>query len=300
MIPLFHDLFSRHFPQTIHTVYVLNYSWLHAGIWSVIKTTLPASATKKLQFLTAEQLQEHIPPDNLPQSHGGTDPIPFSASTSPIYTTFAHPNYHFTSRRVHDQIAALDAEDEGYHEDEDIWYDALEVPMTPCRSAADLQSMLRVASGRNLHGMNRISSTKSLKGLASNYALHPSRSGSGGLMMRPVQQQPVTVVNAKPSTKGRRRALVKRTFAKAVSTPATSFISLVSSIKSRKRYITTVVLLVVLVYRWRSEIGSGQVLRRLYWDLMARRADFSTGRKRDVGIVESPMVVAAVGGALGN
>ncbi|KAI9099880.1 hypothetical protein DFS34DRAFT_616358 [Phlyctochytrium arcticum] len=167
MIPLFHDLFSNHFPQTIGTVYVLNYGWIHAGIWSVMKAALPADATKKLVFLTPAQLQNHIDPENIPTMFGGSDSATYNLARCPVFSHFAQPNYHCTSPRVHRQLTLLDVEDEGYHEDDnDIWFDAVEGPMTPCRSAADLQNLLRVSSGRNLHGMNRVGSAKSLKSLA--------------------------------------------------------------------------------------------------------------------------------------
>ncbi|KAI8826590.1 uncharacterized protein EV422DRAFT_2611 [Fimicolochytrium jonesii] len=253
MIPLFHDLFSRHFPQTLGTVYVLNYGWFHSGMWSLLKTALPADACKKLQFLSKSELHKHVDPSDLQQPFGGSDPTPFTYDTSPIYTQFAHPNYHVASRRVLEQLSALDAEDEGYHEDEDVWFDAIEQPMTPVRSAADLQSMLRVASGRNLHGMVRVgssarigngASSKSLKSLARPGA--PNLPPAGGLMMRALQTPPVTTtVIANPFTAavaaaaaslhspaskqpGRRRAIVKKTLVKAVQTPAQPFISFLS------------------------------------------------------------------------
>ncbi|KAJ3018628.1 hypothetical protein HKX48_002772 [Thoreauomyces humboldtii] len=164
MIPLFLDLFNHHFPQTLGTVYVLNYGWLHSGIWSVLKAALPAEACKKLQFLSREELRSQIPAENLQTIHGGSDPAPFAYATSPVYQNYAQSNYHSTSPRVQAQINAL-SDDAWQEDDEDVWYDAHEAPMTHVRSAADLQSMLRVASGRNLHGMNRVGSTKSLKTL---------------------------------------------------------------------------------------------------------------------------------------
>ncbi|KAJ3168027.1 hypothetical protein HDU88_001975 [Geranomyces variabilis] len=205
MIPLFLDLFNKHFPQTLGTVYVLNYGWLHSGIWSIVKAALPADACRKLQFCNKQDLLTKFAAADLQDIHGGSDTGVFCFATSPVYTRFAHPNYHSTSRRVLAHISALDAEDEGYHEDEEVWYDAMETPMTPVRSAADLQSMLRVTSGRNLHGMNRVGSTKSLKSLSTarggspaivvaNGApgpVAPLPNGNNGLMMRTLQAPPL-------------------------------------------------------------------------------------------------------------
>ncbi|KAJ3175169.1 hypothetical protein HDU87_006404 [Geranomyces variabilis] len=219
MIPLFLDLFNKHFPQTLGTVYVLNYGWLHSGIWSIVKAALPADACRKLQFCNKQDLLAKFAAADLQDIHGGTDTGRFCFATSPIYTRFAHPNYHSTSRRVLAHISALDAEDEGYHEDEEVWYDAMETPMTPVRSAADLQSMLRVTSGRNLHGMNRVGSTKSLKSLSTARAGSPAilaggasgpavvaaaplPNGNNGLMMRTLQAPPLplTIIPPTPTT----------------------------------------------------------------------------------------------------
>ncbi|KAJ3317139.1 hypothetical protein HDU76_001328, partial [Blyttiomyces sp. JEL0837] len=65
LIPLLYELFHRQYPQVFGTVYVLNYGWIHAGVWSIIKTALPADACKKLMFLTKQQLLEHFDRDEL-------------------------------------------------------------------------------------------------------------------------------------------------------------------------------------------------------------------------------------------
>ncbi|TPX62856.1 hypothetical protein PhCBS80983_g00104 [Powellomyces hirtus] len=335
MIPLFLDLFNRHFPQTLGTVYVLNYGWLHSGIWSIVKAALPADACRKLQFFTKAELLRAIDGDNLQVMHGGNDTATFSLATSPVYTRFAHPNYHSTSRRVQNQISVLDAEDEGYHEDEEVWYDALETPMTPVRSAADLQSMLRVASGRNLHGMNRVGSTKSLKSLARPM---PGALSTGGLMMRQLQQPPLppTTITAAPPLPtsaripGRRRAFVKKTLVRAVQKPAQPLLSLLSHMSPltvRKRSITMLLLcaMALLYSAWKRN-GLGRLY--LNWILrsspggsiassstvsssttsakscareygMKKVTKFAQHHTRDVGTVIDPMVVAAIGGALG-
>ncbi|KNC99961.1 uncharacterized protein SPPG_05333 [Spizellomyces punctatus DAOM BR117] len=291
MIPLFHDLFSHHYPQTVGTVYVLNYGWIHSGIWSVLKTALPADATKKLMFLTTGELTAHISPENLPTCLGGYEATPYSLTTCPVYTNFCHPNYHSTSPRISHQISLMDAEDEGYHEDEDIWYDAVEAPMTPCRSAADLQNLLRVSSGRNLHGMNRVGSTKSLKTLAaqaavsgSGYTSLRSSNAGGGLVMRPFNRpdHAIPLAASQQPPRRRRRTLIKSTLLK---TPATLY-SFLSSTKLR--YMCLCVLALTLVGARNTER-----IKRLYWKLV-----LAGKTKRDVGFLEAPAVVVAVGGAL--
>ncbi|KAJ3182507.1 hypothetical protein HDU85_002605 [Gaertneriomyces sp. JEL0708] len=296
IIPLFHDLFNRHFPQTIGTVYVLNYGWFHAGVWQLLKTALPADATKKLMFLTKEQLCEHVAPENLLQEHGGIDTTTYSLPNSYVYQKYACHGYHNSSRRVHERIAALDAEDEGYHEDDDIWYDALEHhPMTPVRSAVDLQNMLRVSSNRNLHGMNRVTSHKSLKDLTNSYTNRlvvpqPPK-------LTTIRQQSGTSV---PRVKGRRRALMRRAVSKAVQSPVTLMDrfagalsrstrynddTLVPSRKWRFRYIAAAVFAFWLVWGGVRRLSSSGT----YWSLVATHMK----RKLDISAIESPMAVAA-------
>ncbi|KAJ3283410.1 hypothetical protein HK104_010393 [Borealophlyctis nickersoniae] len=243
MIPLFHDLFSKHYPQTIGTVYVLNYGWIHAGIWSLIKRVLSAEACKRCMFISKDQLRDYVEVENLLVEHGGIERLP-PPHLDPILLKYAGADYTYTSKRVHDLLTILDAEDEGYHEEEtsstsstantpttpttpsaisitttnltvpadantpsesmpttpcierDVWFDAVESPahfhhtqhelhnqgqvvMSPVRSAADLQSLLRVNSSSRLGGRNSRSGT-SLKSLAmtSLNGPHPASSAS--------------------------------------------------------------------------------------------------------------------------
>lgn len=60
LIPIFYDLFNRNFPQVIGTIYVLNYTFFHAGIWTIVKQALPKDATQKLQFVTEAELYKNI------------------------------------------------------------------------------------------------------------------------------------------------------------------------------------------------------------------------------------------------
>ncbi|KAI8849641.1 hypothetical protein BC829DRAFT_391284, partial [Chytridium lagenaria] len=141
VIPLLYDLFHRHFPQVFGTIYVLNYGWIHAGIWSILKAALPADACRKLMFLTKEELKEHFFDEYLLEEHGGRAVHSFSLEACPYFNTYQSdpsPSQPFTSPHLH--------------------------CYRPVKSAADLQSLLRSSSYRNLR------SGKSSVGLSATFS----------------------------------------------------------------------------------------------------------------------------------
>jgi hypothetical protein len=71
LIPVCYDLFKRHFPQILGQALVLNYGWIHAGIWSVVKTMLSEEAKRKLVFVNVSDLPEFIPLENIPIGKNG-------------------------------------------------------------------------------------------------------------------------------------------------------------------------------------------------------------------------------------
>lgn len=66
MIPTIYDIFKHQYPQLLSQVLVLNYGWIHAGIWGMVKTFLTVEAREKLVFISYDQLQEYIPIENIP------------------------------------------------------------------------------------------------------------------------------------------------------------------------------------------------------------------------------------------
>jgi hypothetical protein len=66
LIPIIYDIFKHQYPQILGQCLVLNYGWLHAGIWSILKRMLSEEAKSKLVFLSYNQLVDYIPIDNLP------------------------------------------------------------------------------------------------------------------------------------------------------------------------------------------------------------------------------------------
>ncbi|KAI0665990.1 CRAL-TRIO domain-containing protein [Trametes maxima] len=62
------------FPGMLAAVFVLNYSWAHAGVWNIIKRVLPTSALSRVFFPSGRELLQHLPPTAVPQDYGGELP----------------------------------------------------------------------------------------------------------------------------------------------------------------------------------------------------------------------------------
>jgi len=51
---------------------MINYSWAHAGIWSIAKRVLPAPAISRVFFPTQQELTNYFSLSMLPKDYGGT------------------------------------------------------------------------------------------------------------------------------------------------------------------------------------------------------------------------------------
>ncbi|KAJ7121329.1 CRAL-TRIO domain-containing protein [Mycena crocata] len=60
------------FPGLLAAAFMINYSWAHAGIWSIAKRVLPAPALSRVFFPTQEELANYFSPSMLPKDYGGT------------------------------------------------------------------------------------------------------------------------------------------------------------------------------------------------------------------------------------
>ncbi|KAI0633538.1 CRAL-TRIO domain-containing protein [Trametes polyzona] len=91
------DLISWHvlelvprFPGMLGAMFVLNYSWAHAGVWSIVKRVLPKSVLSRVFFPTPEELVQVIPPSALPQEYGGSL-APLCQLENPLESFTARP-----------------------------------------------------------------------------------------------------------------------------------------------------------------------------------------------------------------
>ncbi|KIM45318.1 hypothetical protein M413DRAFT_441999 [Hebeloma cylindrosporum] len=92
------------FPGMIAAVFMLNYSWTHAGLWSVFKRLLPEVALSRIFFPSNQELLKYFGPSNLPQDYGGILP-PLSHLEDPIRPEQLEP-------QEESDIAALASEPE--------------------------------------------------------------------------------------------------------------------------------------------------------------------------------------------
>lgn len=66
LIPVIYELFRTQYPQLLGQALVLNYGWVHAGIWGILAPLLTPEARAKLLFIGQEQLVDYIPIGNIP------------------------------------------------------------------------------------------------------------------------------------------------------------------------------------------------------------------------------------------
>ena len=66
MLPALHEIFSKQYPQMLGVIYVLNYGWVHASLWGIVKQMISQEACERLLFLNQSQLREYIPLSSIP------------------------------------------------------------------------------------------------------------------------------------------------------------------------------------------------------------------------------------------
>lgn len=84
LLPFLLDLLKNHTPGIVGAVYVLNYGWVHAGMWAVIKRVLPQQALAKIFFPSYQELEEHFPRENIPQCYGGDLEVEVESGTNDV------------------------------------------------------------------------------------------------------------------------------------------------------------------------------------------------------------------------
>ncbi|KAL0956819.1 hypothetical protein HGRIS_002930 [Hohenbuehelia grisea] len=62
------------FPGMLAAVFMINYSWAHSGIWTIVKRILPAAALSRVFFPTQQELLKYFTPSSLPEDYGGNLP----------------------------------------------------------------------------------------------------------------------------------------------------------------------------------------------------------------------------------
>ncbi|KAJ9108799.1 hypothetical protein QFC21_000119 [Naganishia friedmannii] len=72
LLPNLISINHNHFPSQFSTVYVVNHSWTHSGLWACIKRVLPQTALEKIVFLKGEQeIGDIFDLERFPRAYGG-------------------------------------------------------------------------------------------------------------------------------------------------------------------------------------------------------------------------------------
>ncbi|RKP06915.1 CRAL-TRIO domain-containing protein [Thamnocephalis sphaerospora] len=74
LAPFVLDLLLNRFPSCFAAVYVHNYSWMYAGVWSLIKRLIPAESRGRVVFPSRPELQERLGVEKLPEDASSYNP----------------------------------------------------------------------------------------------------------------------------------------------------------------------------------------------------------------------------------
>ncbi|SPO28749.1 uncharacterized protein UTRI_04627 [Ustilago trichophora] len=91
LLPFLLDLLKNHVPGMVGAVYVLNYGWVHAGMWAVIKRVLPQQALAKIFFPSHQQMREHFDGKNLPKCYGGELDVSVQSASNDVLKKYGKP-----------------------------------------------------------------------------------------------------------------------------------------------------------------------------------------------------------------
>ncbi|KAJ1024395.1 hypothetical protein NDA18_004562 [Ustilago nuda] len=91
LVPFLLDLLKNHVPGMVGAVYILNYGWVHAGMWVLIKRVLPQQALAKIFFPSHDELKEHFDVKNIPRCYGGQLDVEVDASSNDVLPRYSRP-----------------------------------------------------------------------------------------------------------------------------------------------------------------------------------------------------------------
>ncbi len=148
---------------------MLNYGWVHSGLWGVIGPLLTTEARAKLTFINPEKLIDYIPISNIPSLFGGLDEsFPISYRVCPVIQSFALPLHQQQRSEAVKQIMSTlcyTLEIPISSDNIDVFYDAKthDSEAKSVKSTADLQQLF--PSNLRVGGLGKIHSFVSLSNL---------------------------------------------------------------------------------------------------------------------------------------
>lgn len=91
LLPFLLDLLKNHFPGMVGAVFVLHYSWVHAGMWGLAKRVLPQQALDKIVFPSKDGLIEFFDEEHLPRPFGGSLDVEIDDTSNDVMAKYARP-----------------------------------------------------------------------------------------------------------------------------------------------------------------------------------------------------------------
>jgi len=197
LLPFALDLLKHHFPGHFDTVYLINYSWLHAGMWGMTKPLLPPRLLSRIFFPTPQELMEQFD-GMLPRELGGLLHVPLAPDTSDVFNHLGRAAA-WRDRTEH-ALGGLDAAGRMRYDYESI-YDVVSRTSTPLpgsepHSVPDSPRMRATSRGVPAPGL-----VNSLRQLEEGGTRQRSASYSAAMEPLPLDMQP-----AEPRVRGRRRS----------------------------------------------------------------------------------------------
>jgi len=127
IFPSLIKLFINHYPYIAETLYILNYRWIHAGLWGMVKQMLSESITKNMLFLKKNEIFDYIDPDELLVEFGGNNHYKYNFHTCSLYEKFCKKQ-DITSIPLHllnlEESKAESTSHENNIDSDDKWFDA--------------------------------------------------------------------------------------------------------------------------------------------------------------------------------
>ncbi|KAL6591133.1 hypothetical protein U3516DRAFT_650538 [Neocallimastix sp. 'constans'] len=127
IFPSLIKIFINHYPYITETLYILNYRWIHAGLWGMVKQMLSESITKNMLFLKKNEIFDYIDPDELLVEFGGNNHYKYNFHTCSLYEKFCKKQ-NLTSIPLHlldpEELNVESKSHEINIDNEDKWFDA--------------------------------------------------------------------------------------------------------------------------------------------------------------------------------
>jgi len=84
-------LVKANFPDMLGAVFILNYGWMYAGMWQVVKRILSQSTLDRIIFPSQAELVQFFDRSNLLQEHGGLVVHQYEPQHDPFINRFGKP-----------------------------------------------------------------------------------------------------------------------------------------------------------------------------------------------------------------